>query len=101
MLMGLYLLGLYMFMCITLHGGGLKKGKNGGDPYGFYLIFAFRILWFSFNIFLNFHGTFKLVLCPGKFSFLFCLVLFTVHIRPVLSPCQAGYTIHIHLTYIY
>ena len=28
----------------------------------------------------------------GRFSFLFCLDLFTVHIRPVLIPCQAGDT---------
>ena len=28
------------FTHITLHGGGLKNGKNGGEPNGFCLIFV-------------------------------------------------------------
>ena len=29
-------------MHITLHGGGLKNGKNGGEPNGFCLVFVMR-----------------------------------------------------------
>ena len=35
---------------------------------------------------------------PGRFSFSFHLVLFTVHVRPVLSPCQAGYTLSTYIS---
>ena len=81
---------MYLVVCvlmrITLHGGGLKNGKNRGEPNMFYLIFVmlkkghvhFGIAPLSFNFFQIF------------FSILPCL--FTVHIRPVLSPCQAGNT---------
>ena len=77
-------------MCIytyNLTWGGLKNGKNGGDPYGFCLIFGVLIIkWF-------FPRTFKLVTCYSRrFSFWFHLVLFTVHVRPVLSPYQASIT---------
>ena len=67
--------------------GGLKNGKNGGEPNGFCLIFV--VLKKGSCSFWN--STFKFQLFQEIF-FLILPCLFTVHIRPVLSPCQAGNT---------
>ena len=76
----------------NLAWGGLKNGKNGGEPNGFCLVFVVRRI--VFEIFDNSkeRSTFKLYYIPGDFLLLFPPFLFTVHIRPVLSPCQAGNT---------
>ena len=59
--------------------GGLKNGKNGGDPYGFCLIFGMLIV----KCFSLFNSTFKLLtVVPG--DFLFDSALF-IH-----SPCQTS-----------
>ena len=99
MLMELYILGLYVFTCITLHGGP-EKGQKWGRPLRVLSHFCFLYFCGIYSEYLSFCCTFKLVLHPGRFSYLFRLVLFTVHVRPVLSPCQASYTIHIHHTCI-
>ena len=83
---GLCVCGCMHTYAYNLTWGGLKNGKNGGEPNGFCLIFVmlkkgrvrFGIAPLSFN-------------CFGRFSFNSAL-LFTVHIRPVLSPCQASNT---------
>ena len=83
---------LYAYLTrITLHGGGLKNGKNGGEPNGFCLVLSSwkrsmgnlrRVAPLCLNYF-------------GRFSILIPPCLFTVHVRPVLSPCQAGNTCYI------
>ena len=82
---------IYMVVCViyayNLTWGGLKNGKNGGEPKWVLSHFChvikkghghFRIAPLSFN-------------CSGDFL-LILPCLFTVHVRPVLSPCQAGNT---------
>ena len=71
--------------------GGLKKGKRE-TLMGSISFLLFVFLWFSFNIFLNFHGTFKLVLCSGKFSSYSALFYsqsisdqFSAHVKPVIQ----------------
>ena len=84
---GLHVSGCRHTYAYNLTWGGLKNGKNGGEHNGFCLVFVvlkkgrvlFRIAPLSFN-------------CFGRFSFLIPPCLFTVHIKPVLSPCQAGNT---------
>ena len=39
--------------------------------------------------------------CFGRFSILIPPCLFTVHVRPVLSPCQAANTFFIHMFFKY
>ena len=86
----------------NLAWGALKNGKNGVTP--LWVMSRFCLSYFRgiYSEYLSICGTFKLVLRPGRFSHLFHLVLFMVHVRPVLGPCQAGYTIliHNHHTYI-
>ena len=90
---------LYMVVCIlyayNLTWGGLKNGKNGGEPNRFRLIFVVmersmdnlrRVAPLSLNFF-------------GRFSMLIPPSLFTVHVRPVLSPYQASNTCYIS-TYV-
>ena len=87
-----YKVGLCVSGCMhtyvyNLTWGDLKNGKNGGEPNGFCLIFVmlrkghvhFGIAPLSFN-------------CFREIFFLILPCLFTVHIRLVLSPCQAGNT---------
>ena len=84
---------LYTFTCAyNLAWGGLKNGKNGGEPNGFCLVFVVRRIMFEFCDNLRKRGTFALYYFPGDFLVLIPPFLFTVHIRPVLSPCQAGST---------
>ena len=82
---------VYLVVCVTyaynLTWGGLKNGKNGGEPNGFCLIFV--VLKKGRVRFWN--STFKFQLFREIF-FLIRPCLFTVHIRPVLSPCQASNT---------
>ena len=61
---------------------GLKNGKNGGDPNGYLYVFLVRILTIVLMCILS-------LFCLGDFLVIPPL-LFTVHVRPVLSPCQAG-----------
>ena len=81
---------IYGFTCVyayNLAWGGLKYGKNGGDPYGFYLFFA--LLFKSFIC----HVVVPLSYCfCWEIFFFIPPCLFTVHVRPVLSPCQVGNT---------
>ena len=76
----------------NLAWGGLKNGKNGGEPNGFCLVFVMRRIGFEISNISKEKSTFKLYYIPGDFLLLFPPFLFTVHIRPVLSPCQAGNT---------
>ena len=87
---------LYLVVCViyayNLAWGGLKNGKNGGEPNGFWLVFVMRKN--NFGILGNFkeRSTFKFCFISGDFLLLIPPFLFTVHIRLVLSPCQAGNT---------
>ena len=72
--------------------GGLKNGKNGGEPNGFCLVFVVRKNNFGILGNLKERSTFKFCFISGDFLLLIPPYLFTVHIRPVLSPCQAGNT---------
>ena len=79
--------------CITLHGGGgLKNGKNGGEPNGFCLVFVVRKNNFEILGNLRKRAPLSFYFISGDFLLLIPPYLFTVHIRPVLSPCQAGNT---------
>ena len=51
-----------------------------------------RIIFEKFCDNLKEESTFKLYYISGDFLLLIPPFLFTVHIRPVLSPCQAGNT---------
>ena len=87
----LLVIGCTCIYAYNLAWGGLKNGKNGGEPNGFCLVFVVRRI-----IFLKFlskeKSTFKLYYIPGDFLLFIPPFLFTVHIRLVLSPCQAGNT---------
>ena len=74
----------------NLAWGGLKNGKKGGEPNGFCLVFVVRKNNFEILVDLRKGAPSSFVL--GDFLLLIPPCLFTVHIRPVLSPCQAGYT---------
>ena len=75
--MGLNVCGFYVngailirFICIYVYNlawGGLKKGKNGGDPYGFYLVFAFHNFVVFIQRILNFVVPLSLFYVPGDF----------------------------------
>ena len=77
-------------MRITLHGGGPEKWQKRG-----------RAKWVLSHFCRQGKGNFgdwkkvaPLSLIDfGSFSLLIPPCLFTVHVRPVLSPCQAGNTI--------
>ena len=94
LLSGLAYIWLYAFTyAYNLAWGGLKNGKNGGEPNGFCLVFVvWRIILKKFCDNLKERSTFKLCYISGDFLLLFPPFLFTVHVRPVLSPCQAGNT---------
>ena len=79
-------------LCDNLAWGGLKNGKNGGEPNGFCLIFVVTKNNFGILGNLKERSTFKFSFISGDFLLLIPPFLFTVHIRPVLSPCQAGNT---------
>ena len=72
--------------------GGLKNGKNGGEPNGFCLVFVVRKIILEFLVNLRKGAPSSFCFVSGDFLLLIPPYLFTVHIRPVLSPCQAGYT---------
>ena len=78
----------------NLAWGGLKNCKNGGDSYEYFYVFACRILFFGklfeFCLDWSFKCTFKLGFLVREIFLIFRLSLFTVHVRLVLSPCQAG-----------
>ena len=82
-------LRIYGCMHINVYNltwGALKNGKNGEEPNGFCLIVILKIGHVHFGIApLSFN-------CFRRFFFLIPPCLFTVHIRPVLSPCQASNT---------
>ena len=84
---------LYVVVCVfyayNLTWGGLKNGKNEGEPNGFCLVFVVckRMLEESKE-----SCTFKSDFISGDFLFVIPPCLFTVHVRPVLSPYQAGNT---------
>ena len=67
-----------------------KTGESQTGSVSFFFVVR-RIV---FEIFDNSKekSTFKLYYIPGDFLLLFPPFLFTVHIRLVLSPCQAGNT---------
>ena len=76
------------FTHITLHGGAEKWQKRGRAKW---------VLSRFCRLIIRSHGHFWKVAplslrCFGRFSVLFPPCLFTVHFRPVLSPCQAGNT---------
>ena len=87
---------LYLVVCViyayNLAWGGLKNGKNGGEPNGFCLVFVVRKNNFGILCNRKERSTFKFCFISGDFLLLIPPYLFTVHIRPVLSPCQAGNT---------
>ena len=72
--------------------GGLKNGKNEGEPNRFCLVFVVGKTNFEILCNLRKRSTFKFCFISGDFLLLIPPYLFTVHIRPVLSPCQAGNT---------
>ena len=72
--------------------GGLKNGKNGGEPNGFCLIFVVRKNNFEIGGNLRKRAPLSFILFQEIFFLLIPPYLFTVHIGPVLSPCQAGNT---------
>ena len=86
---------------ITLHGGP-KKWQKRGRPLRVLLRFCFL----NFSVLINFEDCFYVPLSTSfsfrEFFLFFRLFLFTVHVRPVLSPCQAGFctiiTHHAHNT---
>ena len=82
--------------------GGLKKCKNGGDPYGFYLVFAFRNFVVFIQRILNFVVPLSLFYVPGDFLSYSALFYsqsmsdqFSAHIRLVIQ-CE-----YIIITLIY
>ena len=85
-----------MVVCVVyaynLAWGGLKNGKNGGEPNGFCLVFVVRKNNFEILGNLRKGAPSSLYFISGDFLLLIPPYLFTVHIRPVLSPCQAGTT---------
>ena len=89
---GLTCIWLYTYFThITLHGGPEKWQKWG------------RAKWVLSHFCCHVKrsiGNFRRVAplsmnCFGRFSVLIPPYLFTVHVRPVLSPCQAGNTCYI------
>ena len=88
----LYLGYAYVY-AYNLAWGGLKNGKNGGDPYGYFYVFVLLILKFVSK---SSCVPLRLFLFFREIFLLFRLSLFTVHVRPVLSPCQAGINIIFH-----
>ena len=87
---------LYAVVCVlyayNLTWGGLKNGKNGGEPNGFCLVFV--VMEKEFLVILRRVAPLSLI-GFRSFSLLIPPCLFTVHVRPVLSPCQAGNTCYI------
>ena len=83
---------LYVVVCIfytyNLTWGGLKNGKNWGEPNRFCLVFVVMKRKFDYLMEV---ASFSLI-GFGRFSLIIPPCLFTVHVRPVLSPCQAGNT---------
>ena len=73
---------------ITLHGGPEKMQKRGRAKQ--VLSRFWRVIKESL-LFLE-NSTFKSELFREIFYLYVCPCLFTVHVRPVLSPCQAGNT---------
>ena len=87
----LYSLGLRYYMHITLHGGPEKWQKRGRPLrvlYHFCLIKLKCVM--AFDVYFVVPLSYFYL---GDFLFVVHLFLFTVHIRLVLSPCQAGNTI--------
>ena len=83
---------LYMVVCVlyayNLTWGGLKMAKTGESQTG---SVSFLSSWKRSMG--NLRRVAPLSLnCFGRFSMLIPPYLFTVHVRPVLSPCQAGNT---------
>ena len=91
---------LYMVVCVlyayNLTWGGLKNGKNGGEPTG--SVSFLSSMKRSLNK-LRRVAPLSLIYF-GRFSILIPPCLFTVHVRPVLSPCQASNTCFIFTSYI-
>ena len=85
---------MYLVVCvlthITLHGGPKKWQKRGRAKW---VLSHFCHVKERSRSFLK--STFKLVQLFREISFLIPPCLFTVHIRLVLSPCQAGNTLFI------
>ena len=93
LLSGLTCNWLYAFIyAYNLAWGGLKNGKNGGEPNGFCLVFVVRRIVFEICGNLRKRAPLSFIVFREIFLLLIPPYLFTVHIRPVLSPCQAGNT---------
>ena len=97
---------LYAVVCIlytyNLTLGGLKNGKNEGEPNRFCLVFVVMEKGF-FLVILRRVAPLSLI-GFRSFSLLIPPSLFTVHVRPVLSPCQAGnscYIFHMCFRFVY
>ena len=89
---------LYMVVCVlyvyNLTWGGLKMAKMGESQTG---SVSFLSSWKRSPSNLRKVAPLSLIYF-GRFFFFFFLIppcLFTVHVRPVLSPCQAGNTCYI------
>ena len=82
---------MYLVVCvltrITLHGGPEKWQKWGRAKRVLSRFCRVKERSCSF-----WNSTFKFVQLLREIFFLIPPCLFTVHIRPVLSPCQAGNT---------
>ena len=87
---------LYLVVCVVyaynLAWGGLKFGKNGGEPNGSCLVFVVKKNNCELLGNLRKRAPLSFILFREIFFLLIPPFLFTVHIRPVLSPCQAGNT---------
>ena len=84
-------------MRITLHGGPEKWQKWGRakrvlSHFCRHVKRSLGHFWKVAPLSLN---------CFGRFSILIPPCLFTVHVRPVLSPCQAGITCFVHMFFKY
>ena len=86
---------LYMVVCVlytyNLTWGGLKMAKMGESQMG---SVSFLSSWKRSLSYLRRVAPLSLIYF-GRFSILIPPCLFTVHVRPVLSPCQAGNTCYI------
>ena len=81
--------GCMRTLCVQPYMGGLKNGKNGGEPNRFCLVFV--VMEKEVLVILRIVAPLSLI-GFGSFSLLIPPCLFTVHVRPVLSPYQAGNT---------
>ena len=77
---------------ITLHGGAWKMAKMGESQTGSVSFLSWGKIILEFFVIVRKRSTLKFSFTSGDFLLLIPPYLFTVHIRPVLSPYQAGNT---------